>query len=437
MTIAERPMDSSESGTDGKEKKVGPGLIATVSAAAAAFGAVVTVGQSAVEAVRGHYQQQIAMKKAEQELALGKQRGEQDLHISKLKSEQDLALAQRQSDSSLSEAYLKIIFGKDTSESDKFMIVKALSKLDTHPLNAWAKNYETQKAEQIAAIDAANERQSAALASNKPQAEKNVDDLKARIDQLRASYRNSMSSGDVSGAQKTHEATMVLVAKLALAVGEASKLQVAATATSSDGNQTSVRISATLSMNLTVDAVKKAFPAASTRAIETNLPFILAAIDEFKLYDPKFVAVVFGTIRAETPSFAPVSEGKSNFNTAHTPFDLYEPGTPIGSQFGNTEPGDGAKFRGRGYVQITGRTNYLRMSQRLGLGSLLVDRPEEASEPALAARLLCAFIAGASTIRRALEQDDLTRVRKLTNGGSHGLNEFKAAYDTILAGLQQ
>src|SRR5581483_7794925 len=200
--------------------------IATVSAAAAAFGAVVAAGQSAVEAVRGHYQQKIATQKAEDDLKLNRERGEQDLRINELKSKQDLELAQVQSDSTLSEAYLKIIFGKDTKENDQFMIVKALSSLDKHPLHAWAKSYQEQREKLIADSDVLNRRLREVLASNKPQAEKDVEETRVRMDLKVASYQNAMSSGDLAGSQKIAEDILLLARKLALQEGERGKLQV-------------------------------------------------------------------------------------------------------------------------------------------------------------------------------------------------------------------
>ncbi|NOT86083.1 MAG: hypothetical protein HOP02_15175 [Methylococcaceae bacterium] len=64
----------------------------------------------------------------------------------------------------------------------------------------------------------------------------------------------------------------------------------------------------------------------------------------------------------------------------------YETGTPIGKRLGNTTPGDGWKYRGRGYVQITGRANYEKLSKALHLpvGENLVDYPENALIPAVA-----------------------------------------------------
>ena len=71
-------------------------------------------------------------------------------------------------------------------------------------------------------------------------------------------------------------------------------------------------------------------------------------------------------------------------------FDKYETGTSIGARLGNTEPGDGWRYRGRGYVQITGRANYARLTQALKLGpeaDLVLD-PEQTLRPLIAYRIM-------------------------------------------------
>lgn len=69
-------------------------------------------------------------------------------------------------------------------------------------------------------------------------------------------------------------------------------------------------------------------------------------------------------------------------------FDKYEPGTRIGKVLGNTVPGDGYRFRGRGDVQLTGRRNYALASKKLGVDFLAF--PDRALEPKLAAEILFA-----------------------------------------------
>jgi len=67
-------------------------------------------------------------------------------------------------------------------------------------------------------------------------------------------------------------------------------------------------------------------------------------------------------------------------------FDKYEPGTSIGDTLGNTEPGDGEKYKGRGYVMITGRANYQRAQDELH--KPLIRRPELACEREVAREIM-------------------------------------------------
>lgn len=58
----------------------------------------------------------------------------------------------------------------------------------------------------------------------------------------------------------------------------------------------------------------------------------------------------------------------------------------ISAQLGNTQPGDGAKFHGRGYVQLTGRANYAKAAAKLGVD--LVNNPDLALTDDGAARIM-------------------------------------------------
>jgi predicted chitinase len=88
---------------------------------------------------------------------------------------------------------------------------------------------------------------------------------------------------------------------------------------------------------------------------------------------------------------------------------------------GNTRPGDGPKFKGRGLIQLTGRANYQAYGRDLGRENELLSTPEiVAEDPAL-----CVDVAGWYWGRRGLnepaDQDDLEDVTRKINGGLNGL----------------
>ena len=72
----------------------------------------------------------------------------------------------------------------------------------------------------------------------------------------------------------------------------------------------------------------------------------------------------------------------------------------------------------------------------IGLGSSLVTKPDQASDPQIAARLLAAFLKDKERpIKEALLGDDLAAARRLVNGGAHGLERFREAYTTGLQSI--
>jgi hypothetical protein len=186
---------------------------------------------------------------------------------------------------------------------------------------------------------------------------------------------------------------------------------------------------------VTPDMVKQMFPAATRLAnITANLPFVLAGLRARQLGDRPMVLMAVSTIRAETEGFVPIDEFKSKFNTSPggAPFNLYDAGTSIGARLGNTEPGDGARFKGRGYIQLTGRDNYRRIGTQIG-ANLTAD-PPSANSPSIAGLILAQFLKNAETrVRNALANDDLAKARKLVNGGSHGFQQFKETFEKGMA----
>lgn len=168
--------------------------------------------------------------------------------------------------------------------------------------------------------------------------------------------------------------------------------------------------------------VQRLFPFTKPVNISRYLPYVIAALEAAGLTSRGLVLAALGTIRAETEGFVPISEGQSKYNTAPggAPFGLYD------GRLGNGA-GDGALFKGRGFIQLTGRENYTRYAERLGVD--LVSRPDLANVPEVAALLLAAFLDDhRKALDKALAADDLKAARKIVNGGSHGLDRFSAVF---------
>lgn len=186
--------------------------------------------------------------------------------------------------------------------------------------------------------------------------------------------------------------------------------------------------SGTTTVTVTVSAVAKMFPDTPVSNIETNLPFVMQSLTAAGLADKNMILMALATIRAETGNFTPLSEFESPFNTppGGPPFSKYDHRDDLGNQ----GPPDGKNFRGRGYIQLTGRHNYAVHGAAIGLGNQLVTNPKLANQPDIAGKLLASFLkAHESGIRAALAQNNLTKARKLVNGGSHGLTKFKTAFN--------
>lgn len=109
-----------------------------------------------------------------------------------------------------------------------------------------------------------------------------------------------------------------------------------------------------------------------------------------------------------------------------------------GGRLGNTAPGDGYRFRGRGLIQLTGRANYAAAGKALGLP--LLQNPDLLLQPVNAARAACWFVStrrllGISWLTYA-DWGNLTVCTRLINGGALGLENRKTLYDRAKACLQ-
>jgi putative chitinase len=92
---------------------------------------------------------------------------------------------------------------------------------------------------------------------------------------------------------------------------------------------------------------------------------------------------------------------------------------------GNTQPGDGYRFRGRGIIQLTGRANYVTFGKRIGLD--LVNNPDVAADPKTALRVACEYWRSRS-LNALADKNDIVAITRKINGGLNGLADRRANY---------
>lgn len=106
---------------------------------------------------------------------------------------------------------------------------------------------------------------------------------------------------------------------------------------------------------------------------------------------------------------------------------------PAGYRMGNTQPGDGWKYRGRGPMQLTGRGNYERFYDSLGMPRDTdpdwIITPEGGSKSA-------AHFWQANGCNERADADDFEGATKLVNGGTLNMDKRQMYYDRAKAALQ-
>jgi putative chitinase len=138
--------------------------------------------------------------------------------------------------------------------------------------------------------------------------------------------------------------------------------------------------------------------------------------DERVSHDDRWIAYIMATVEHETgETYLPIKEyGGDAYFTKR-----YELNGKIAASLGNTQLGDGARFCGRGYVQITGRSNYDRFSHIVGVN--LVDNPDLALDPHVAYEIMViGMTKGRFTGKKlsdflSAEKNDTINSRKIIN----------------------
>ena len=163
---------------------------------------------------------------------------------------------------------------------------------------------------------------------------------------------------------------------------------------------------------------------ASIERAKIWLPFIESAMDEFYIDFPQRQAAFLAQIGHESGGLRYTVE-------------IWGP-TPAQSRYegrkdlGNTEPGDGFRYRGRGILQTTGRFNYRRTGDALGVD--LIAKPELLSTAELAARS-AGWYWRINDLNKLADEGKFEAITKKINGGFNGYDDRLARYEAALSVL--
>ena len=103
----------------------------------------------------------------------------------------------------------------------------------------------------------------------------------------------------------------------------------------------------------------------------------------------------------------------------------YEPPSELAKRLGNTQPGDGKRYKGRGPIQITGRFNYKKYGDLLGID--LVGQPELAAQAAVAFSTAGLFWK-TNGLNQLADGEQFVTITKRINGGTNGLPDREKYY---------
>lgn len=153
--------------------------------------------------------------------------------------------------------------------------------------------------------------------------------------------------------------------------------------------------------------------------VNKYVPQLAAAMQAHHVTDKASAVAILATIKVETGSFQPIPEEGGGAQ--------YEGRADLG----NTQPGDGNRFMGRGFVQLTGRANYTEYGQKLGVD--LVNHPELALDPKVSSEIMVQYCVD-HNIPSLAQQGDWQGVRRAVNGGLNGWDTFSQAVQALNGG---
>ncbi len=167
---------------------------------------------------------------------------------------------------------------------------------------------------------------------------------------------------------------------------------------------------------LTLPALGTIMPQQRAAVLGAYWPYLTAAMVEFSIITPARAAAFLAQLAHESGELRYMEELASGA--------AYEGRADLG----NTEPGDGVRYKGRGPIQLTGRANYRLCGAALGLD--LEGDPAQAATPQVGFRIAGWYWTTHPTVTRncnaLADEGDFLGVTRAVNGGLNGLASREA-----------
>ena len=168
--------------------------------------------------------------------------------------------------------------------------------------------------------------------------------------------------------------------------------------------------------------LKRIMPNLSDAKAQQYLPYLNQAMAEQGINTPQRQSAFLAQLAHESGELKYMEEIASG--------SAYEGRRDLG----NTQPGDGVRFKGRGPIQLTGRANYAAASQALGID--LVNHPERAADPDVGFRIATWFWK-THGLNQLADQGNFSEITHRINGGYNGAdsrNRYWATAKSVLGG---
>lgn len=180
-------------------------------------------------------------------------------------------------------------------------------------------------------------------------------------------------------------------------------------------------------MQITEKQLQQIFPRCPVDKIKLFCKAFNDVWPKYQINTAKRAAAFLGQIGVESGELKYEKELPSKWNMKN-PKDpkekvgtLYEGRKPLG----NTQPGDGPKFIGRGILQLTGRANYTDYSKKLGLD--LINNPDLAATPEVSTMIACQYFVDRKLLEAA-DKWDLDIITERVNGRAKLHHDQRVAY---------